>query len=142
MWSSNKGGNMDQEKRILFVEDDTDTCELMQMLLKDADVTCVFSFDHALLKIESDPSFDLFLLDYYLPDATGLELCEAIRKRDAKTPIVFLSGSGWLSNKDVRESGGQCLIRKASPDFLDDVKQTVDELLSSKPEKRMAWKAH
>ena len=124
---------MSKGRRILFIEDDTDTCELMQLVLDNADVTCVFSYDHALLKIESEPAFDLFLIDYYLPDATGLELCEAIRERGLKAPIVFLTGSGWLSLSDVQAAGGQRLIRKSGLEFVEQVRQTVNEFLTEIP---------
>jgi CheY-like chemotaxis protein len=117
--------------RILFVEDNTDTCELMQVILDDAEVTCVYSYDHALLKINSEPAFDLLLIDYYLPDATGIELCEAIRSAGLQTPIVFLSGSGWLSHRDVRDAGGQGFVRKSNPNFIDEVKSVISTLLTS-----------
>ena len=123
---------MTSKYRILFVEDNTDTCDLMQVVLEDAEVTCVFSYDHALLKINSEPAFDLFLIDYYLPDATGIELCEAIRSTGIQTPIVFLSGSGWLSHSDVREAGGQGFVRKSNPNFIDEVKSVISTLLISR----------
>ena len=34
---------------------------------------------------------DLFLLDWNLPDGTGLQMCEEIRKTDSATPIIFLT---------------------------------------------------
>jgi CheY-like chemotaxis protein len=43
--------------------------------------------------------FDLYLLDYYLPDGTGLELCLLIRDFDGSTPVLFVT--------DVAEPGQQ-----------------------------------
>ena len=36
-------------------------------------------------------SFDLALLDVMLPDGSGYEFCEWIRKRDADIPVIFLT---------------------------------------------------
>ena len=37
--------------------------------------------------------FDLLLFDVTLPDGTGYEVCEAVRKRGDSTPIIFLTAS-------------------------------------------------
>ena len=118
-----------QPNRILFVEDDRDTCELIEILLSDEDVICVLGYDQALERIRVDGPFDLYLLDYYLPDHDGLQLCRAIRKIDRKTPIVFFTGSRSLQNSDIKSAGGQYLVRKSEPNFLEKLKTHVGMLL-------------
>jgi DNA-binding response OmpR family regulator len=59
---------------------------LISQVLKDYEVTGAHSMDDALKKV-TDERFDLYLLDYHLPDGTGLELCLRIRSFDKVTPI-------------------------------------------------------
>jgi CheY-like chemotaxis protein len=115
--------------RILLAEDDPDTCELLELVFKEDDVTCVFGYEHAMDRIRANGPFDLYVLDYYLPDDDGLHLCEAIRRSDQKTPIVFLTGSHSLQNADIRAAGAQYLVRKSEPNFLEQLKEHVKALL-------------
>lgn len=47
----------------------------------------------ALHCLEKGDGYDLLLLDVALPDGTGYEVCEAVRKRGDSTPIIFLTAS-------------------------------------------------
>ncbi len=51
----------------------------------------------AIQELESNPSIDLLLIDYYLPDMNGLEAIKAIREKKIGIPIIFLT-----SNRDFR----------------------------------------
>jgi DNA-binding response OmpR family regulator len=42
--------------------------------------------------------FDLYLLDAYLPDIDGFDLCRRIREFDQRTPILFYSGAARKSD--------------------------------------------
>lgn len=96
---------MDKQKptRILCVEDDIDSCEMITFLLGQSGIKVVsaHTVSDALLLAEAD-SFDLYLLDSSFPDGTGIELCKKIRASDETTPIVFYSG---MSDESTRESG-------------------------------------
>jgi CheY-like chemotaxis protein len=86
---------MSEHCRILFVDDDEDCCELMSTMLKLSNdsfvVTSANTAEEALSLIETQ-RFDLYILDYRLPDLTGVELCSRIRQIDGQTPIMFYSG--------------------------------------------------
>lgn len=47
----------------------------------------------ALHCLQKGDRYDLLLLDVTLPDGTGYEVCEAVRKRGDSTPIIFLTAS-------------------------------------------------
>jgi CheY-like chemotaxis protein len=73
------------------------------------------------LRLAKSEHFDLYLLDYDLPDGTGLELCKLIRAFDARTPILFHSSR---SDPGIRlaalEAGAQGYIDKMEAfDFLE-----------------------
>ncbi len=95
-------------RRILCVDDDTDSCEIMSLMLHDANdnyrVTTVTSSYKALSLIADEP-FDLYILDYRLPEMSGIELCRLIRQTDAKTPIMFFTGMAReIDGKDAIEA--------------------------------------
>ena len=39
-------------------------------------------------------NYDLVLLDVMLPDASGFEICKAVRKKGIETPIIMLTARG------------------------------------------------
>ena len=76
---------------ILYVDDDDDACQLMTIWLSeigDYNVTAIDSGPKASRLIEQE-EFDLYLLDYCLPDITGVGLCRQIRQRDSTHRSLF-----------------------------------------------------
>jgi DNA-binding response OmpR family regulator len=43
--------------------------------------------------------FDLYLLDAWLPDLDGFELCRRMRDFDQDTPILFFSGAAYEADR-------------------------------------------
>ena len=116
-----------KKKRFLLVEDHPDTCELVSFILRDYDVTTVRTKAEAVNMAKSG-GFDLFLLDYYLPDGTGEELCKQIRGFDSRTPILFVTASATFSETRARGIGAQGTLKKANPLFLSELKNRALEL--------------
>jgi CheY-like chemotaxis protein len=76
--------------RVLCVEDDADTRELLKMLLGYSDFEAVVAPDaDAALRLMRGERFSLYVLDGGLRGARGLSLCEQIRASDARTPSSF-----------------------------------------------------
>jgi DNA-binding response OmpR family regulator len=94
-------------KHILHVEDDTDTGSMLCSLLRliNCRVTTATTSAEALDKIGSD-SFDLYLLDTWLPGGSGVELCCRLRETDATTPVVFYSAAAYDSERDEATAAG------------------------------------
>ena len=76
--------------------------------------------------------FDLYILDYHLPDGTGLELCLMLRAFDQDTPMLFATGSSSITEAQVITAGAQGLVRKGVPSFSVDLLAKVSELLGTK----------
>ncbi|HWW74638.1 MAG TPA: response regulator [Pyrinomonadaceae bacterium] len=82
-----------QAKRVLCVEDDADTCEMLKTKLGLSDFEVVVAPDmEAALRLMDGKRFGLYVLDGGLRNAWGPSLCEQIRASDARTPIVIFSG--------------------------------------------------
>lgn len=76
---------------ILIVEDDRTIAFSMKYALETEGykVTCVNNIEDSRNKLKEN-DYDLLLLDVMLPDGTGYELCEEVRKT-SKIPIIFLT---------------------------------------------------
>ncbi|MFO1488449.1 MAG: response regulator transcription factor [Verrucomicrobiota bacterium] len=80
--------------KILVVDDEPEAVELVEFNLKQAgyDVICAVDGADALLKARTrNPS--LVVLDWMLPEMTGLEVCKALRREagTATLPIIMLT---------------------------------------------------
>jgi DNA-binding response OmpR family regulator len=95
--------------RILFLDDNPETCEMVSIVLGQAGYEIVVG--HSLtegLRLTRSLSFDLILTDWYLPDGTGIELCRAIRESDSQTPIFFYTGLTQDEHlRSIMEAGAQ-----------------------------------
>jgi two-component system, OmpR family, copper resistance phosphate regulon response regulator CusR len=125
---------MSDAYRILLVDDDKDTCEMMSLLLTLADdnyeVLSANTADEALAKMEAKP-FDIFILDSLLPDMSGVELCRKVRRDDEQVPILFYSGmldGNYISN--AKAAGANEYLVK--PDDLGRFTEIVKKYLSEK----------
>jgi len=106
---------------ILFVEDDPDTRELVQLVLRHAAFRVSATGDSSeVLHLLAADHFDALLLDNWMPEITGLELCRTIRTFDQNTPIFFCSGAvAEADKKDALSAGAQRYLAKPfDPDDL------------------------
>ncbi len=78
--------------RILLAEDDRQLCSAIVRGLREASYTVehVGNGTQALAMAESHP-FDAIILDILLPGMSGLQVCQALRERDNRTPILMLT---------------------------------------------------
>ena len=92
---------------ILYIEDHEDTRELIELVLKqrDYDVTTSATIEGA-VQLASENRYDLYLLDSWLPDGTGLELCKRIREFDGQTPILFYSAAAYEIDRELALQNG------------------------------------
>ena len=100
--------------RVLYIEDHADTVEMVTLMLEGGGFNVqAFSTLEAGLEAASEQKFDLYLLDVWLPDGSGMDLCRKIREFDAKTPIVFYSAAAYDGDKEAAlESGAQAYLIK------------------------------
>lgn len=88
--------------RILCVEDNEDTCELLTTMLGFADLEAVAVGTAAeALRLMEGERFSLYVIDGQLPDVGGLTFCEEIRRVDRTTPVVFFTGKALESDQEA-----------------------------------------
>lgn len=117
--------------RILIIDDDPDSCELIQLLLgysnADYEITSVLTSEEGLRLAAARP-FDLYLLDCRLIGIHGVEVCRRLRRSDTKTPIMFFTCEAQESMRQeaLRAGANDYLIK---PDDLGKLTVTVKRLL-------------
>jgi two-component system response regulator HydG len=78
---------------VLVVDDDIAACRILHRMLSDEQyqVQISQSVADALGAIDQKP-FDVYVMDYKLPDGTGLDVAERIRAKGSEAPIILISG--------------------------------------------------
>jgi two-component system OmpR family response regulator len=107
--------------RILYIEDHDDTRELVTLVLEQRNCEVVTgSTIKSGVALAGSEHFDLYLLDSWLPDGSGLDLCRQIREFDKVTPILFYSAAAYeIDRAEAIESGAQAyLIKPSQPSEL------------------------
>ena len=128
----------DQKARILCVEDNRDSREMIATLLRETNedyaVTAVETAAEA-LELNSKNSFDLYILDIWLPGMDGVDLCRRLRERGVTQPIMFFSAMGvQAKDRDYVLAAGADEFLVKSVD-LDRFTETVERLLNGASEK-------
>ena len=118
------------EPHILFVDDDPDIREMVQALLHAAGFE-VSSPDNAadVLQLAATERFDALVLDYWMPQVTGLELCRQIRRFDQNTPILICSGAVSAADKEAAlRAGAQGYLGKpfSSKDLIRVLRSVIE----------------
>ncbi|MDQ1728642.1 MAG: hypothetical protein QOD33_767 [Pyrinomonadaceae bacterium] len=100
--------------RLLYAEDDLDTRDMICLALEAEgfEVVCPDSPRDFLMKAEAG-KWDAFMLDTWMPQMSGVDLCKRIREFDPTTPIIFYSAAAYeRDKKQALECGAQAYIVK------------------------------
>src|SRR5512135_752646 len=94
---------------LLFVDDDASYMAVAQHLLskyqgKRFNILWKQDGPSAIAELERNPSIDMLLIDYYLPDVNGLDVTRQIREKKFTVPIIFLTSNRdfWLAIEAMR----------------------------------------
>lgn len=93
--------------KILIVEDDSSLAETISTWLSTenhlVDVACDGLDAKARL---TSFEYDLFVLDWDVPEITGIQICSLIRSRGLSTPILMLTGKSAIAEKTAGFGAG------------------------------------
>jgi DNA-binding response OmpR family regulator len=121
-----------KKKRIFLVEDHEDALEIAELALEEYTLICARDFNEG-LRLARQRYFDLYIIDNWLPDGNGIELCRLIREFDPNTPILFYSAAAYARDlQSAYSAGAQAYLVK--PVSFDDITQAVAQLTSVPPE--------
>jgi CheY-like chemotaxis protein len=84
--------------RVLVIDDDRRVVQgLRRAIERGHEVVAANSIDEALAEIQANPEFDVILCDLLLPERSGMELYEALRKDRGglAARIIFMTGGAF-----------------------------------------------
>jgi len=58
------------------------------------------------LQLLENTAYDVIVLDWSLPDTTGVDVCKTYRRNGGKSPVIFLTGHGHISDKEAGLDSG------------------------------------
>jgi len=91
---------MVEQKKILIVEDELKVATFIKKGLLTQNLNSeIASTGQEAIDLFTNNHFDLVILDIGLPDISGLEVCDEIRKTNCKVPILMLTAMGSLNDK-------------------------------------------
>lgn len=117
---------------ILFLDDNEDTCEMIELVLTQAGYEVELGRSVADgLRLTQTGQFDLILIDWHLADGTGIELCRAVREYDQQTPVFFYTGMAYDHHVHAAlQAGAQgCFIK---PVEMETLLKTIAERVDGK----------
>ena len=124
--------------RALCVEDDDDTRVMLGMQLKSLGLEVnLASTAIEALRWSETKDFDFYLLDSWLPDLDGYELCRRVHQGAAGTDrILFFSGAAHEHDKQKGiEAGATAYVCKPNIDeLLNTLSNLIAEAIAVRPE--------
>ena len=112
---------MHEKERILVVDDDLNTLKMVEsfLTLKKYRVTTCLTFRDALKEIGAN-SFDAAVIDYFMPNTTGLEMMKAFHESEPDLPVIVLTASRDIkvAVRMIQEGAFNYLIKPVDPDEL------------------------
>ena len=82
---------------VFIVEDNLDQSDLIRIALEKASQKFIGKFattGNEALEICDQNNFDIIILDYILPDLSGIEVLNELRERNINTPVIIVTGQG------------------------------------------------
>lgn len=118
----------ESKSKILCIEDDVDTCELVTFVFKQAGCDITACSQTNCLKIIHEEKFSAIILDNYFDGMSGINICQEIRAQNLTVPVVFLSGEARPAEIDkAKAAGANAYLIK--PDDFEKLVPTVMELI-------------
>lgn len=98
---------MEKDINILVVEDEVKVADLIKKGLEAQGYKVEVAYDGMMgHRLGIQRKHDLIILDINLPHENGYDVCKAIRERNAKVPILFLTALDTLDDKLVGFDAG------------------------------------
>ncbi len=100
--------------RILIVEDEAGIVQFLQQGLEEEGYEITTASDGEKgLELLLNESYELVLLDWMLPNMSGLEVCKIFREKNKTTPIIFLTAKDTVQETiEGLQAGANDYIKK------------------------------
>lgn len=91
---------MTNKLRILLVDDEVELTQPLSLVLKREGYEVDVADDgHSGRELAMEGVYDLLILDWMLPQRSGLEICQELRSQGQTTPVLFLTAKDTLDDR-------------------------------------------
>jgi signal transduction histidine kinase/DNA-binding response OmpR family regulator len=133
-----KAGVNRKKLRVLIVDDAMETCEYFKEILRGFAISCDAApgGEEAIALIREKGGYDLYFVDWNMPDMNGMELTRCIKGQN-NAVVIMISATEWNRlEAEAKDAGVDRFIQK--PLFPSDIVDCINECLGlnnpSKPE--------
>src|SRR5437764_12249091 len=93
--------------RILCVDDHEDSSQLLKLLLAESDyeVSIAATMNEA-IRLAQATNFDLYVMDKYLPDGSGIRLCRQLAELTPNVPCILYTGDAYEMHREEGPPAG------------------------------------
>ena len=119
-----------QPKRILIIEDEKAIARALELKLihNGFEAKSAPSGEEGLVLLEEN-DFDLILLDLVMPDMSGFDVLEEIKKKDIDAPVIVQTNLGQKEDeKRAQDLGAKAFFIKSNTPIADMVVKIEDML--------------
>ncbi|HYJ86688.1 MAG TPA: response regulator [Pyrinomonadaceae bacterium] len=118
--------------RILLAEDNADSREVTSLILSRGGFEVVaVPTGRETLALAKELPFDIVLLDYRMPDMTGIEVCHKLREVNPDLPVVFYSAAAFdADKKKAMQCGARAYVTK--PEGLLTLPETLQKIIAQR----------
>ncbi|MGE3466358.1 MAG: response regulator transcription factor [Pyrinomonadaceae bacterium] len=117
------------------MDNDIHTCEWIRHVLAIRGIDCrlkTIGTGRAAFEEMVRNDYDLLIVEYALPDMTGVQLCSLLREISIETPVLFFTAMNRpIDRQKATEAGADEYLSK--PDDLDIFTEAVGDLLQAHP---------
>lgn len=115
---------------IAIVDDDISVRQAMGRLLRSFDLAIeLYGGGQEMLASDSLGSIDCLITDVQMPGMTGFALCEALRARGLRMPVIFMTAFAQHGYEQrARAAGAACFLNKPFQDT--DIMQCIERALA------------
>lgn len=107
--------------KVLMADDEKEFIDTLsqRLELRELDVTTVYSGESAVAMAEKI-DFDVIILDVLMPEITGIEALQTIKKSKPLTPVLLLTGEATVENaiQGMKLGAFDFLMKPADTDLL------------------------
>lgn len=118
------------KNKILLVEDETSLAHNLKLNLElEGFAVNAVGDGSSAIRAFGEERYDMVILDIMIPNIDGITVCENIRLKDSKTPILFLSAKNTVEDRvlGLKKGGDDYLVK---PFDLQELILRVDKLIS------------
>lgn len=86
--------------KVLLADDEQSLCVALGIIIEEAGYECCRASDgNEAIELFDKERPDIVILDVMMPKRNGFEVCEIIRRKSPKTPVLMLSAKGDIVDK-------------------------------------------